>query len=40
MLAVLLFAKFISAPVLSGKFKFMSGKCQGIVREFWLVLNV
>ena len=39
------FAKFIkfSAPILSGKFEFvreMSGNCQGIVREFWLVLNV
>ena len=30
---VLLFAKFIkfSAPVLSGKFEFVSGKCQGIL---------
>ena len=30
------FAKFIkfSAPVMSGKFEFVSGKCQGIVREF------
>ena len=27
------FIKFL-APVLSGKFEFMSGKCQGIVREF------
>ena len=31
------FAKYIknSAPLLSGKFKFVSGKCQRIVREFW-----
>ena len=37
----LFFAKFIfSAPVLSGKFDFVSGKCQGIVREFWSVQNV
>ena len=36
------FAKFIkfSAPILSGKFEFVSGKCQGIVREFWSVLHV
>ena len=36
------FAKFIKflAPILSGKFEFVSEKCQGIVREFWLVLNV
>ena len=36
------FAKFIkfSAPILSGKFDFVSAKCQGIVREFLLVLNV
>ena len=34
------FAKFIkfSAPVLSGKFEFVSRKCQGIVKEFWSVL--
>ena len=36
------FAKFVKflAPVISGKFEFVSGKCQGIVREFWSVLNV
>ena len=35
------FAKFIkfSAPILSGKFEFVSGKCQGIVRDFGLLLN-
>ena len=38
----LFFAKFIkfSAPVMSGKFEFVSGKCQGVVREYWSVLNV
>ena len=37
-----LFTKFIkfSAPILSGKFEFVSGKYQGIVSEFWSVLNV
>ena len=36
------FVKFMKclAPVLSGKFEFVSGKCQGIVREFWSVLNI
>ena len=36
------FAKFIKflAPILPGKFEFVSGKCQGIVREFWSVLNL
>ena len=36
------FAKFIkfSAPILSGKFEFVSRKCQGIVREVWSVLHV
>ena len=36
------FAKFIkfSPPILSGKFEFWSGKCQGVVREFWSVLHV
>ena len=36
------FAKFVkfSAPVMSGKFEFVSGKCQGIVKKFWSVLNV
>ena len=31
--AEFLFAKFIkfSAPILSGKFEFLSGKCQGIL---------
>ena len=35
---IIFFAKFIKflAPVLSGKFEFVSGKCQGI----WSVLNV
>ena len=38
----LVFAKFIqfSATGMSGKFEFVSGKCWGIVREFWSVLNV
>ena len=31
--------KFV-APILSGKFEFMSGKSHGNVREFWSVLNV
>ena len=36
------FAKFINflAPILSGKFEFVSGKFQEIVREFWSVLHV